>query len=127
MDGKPLLNEEIQQKIEKMGELEVGTEEYKLAADSVSKLMEKAIEIDKLEIEAYDRERAREDENDFRERQLKEDKKDRLVKNILTGAGIAIPVMVTIWGTLASFKFEETGTVTTIVGRGFLNKLLPKK
>ena len=127
MDGKPLLNEEIQQKIEKMGELEVGTEAYKLAADSVSKLMEKAIEIDKLEIEAYDRERAREDENDFRERQLKEDKKDRLVKNILTGAGIAIPVMVTIWGTLASFKFEETGTVTTIMGRGFLNKLLPKK
>ena len=29
--------------------------------------------------------------------------------------------------TLTSLKFEEEGTVTTIVGRGFVNKLLPKK
>lgn len=127
MDGKALLNEEIQNKIEAMGGLDVGTEEYKLAADGVSKLMEKAIELDKLDIEAYDREKAREDENNFREQQLKEDKKDRLIKNILTGLGIAVPAGLTVWGTLKSLKFEETGTVTTIVGRGFLNKLLPKK
>lgn len=127
MDGKALLNEEIQKKIEAMGELKVDSEEYRRAADGVSKLMEKAIELDKLDMEAYDREKTREDEKEFKEKQLKEDKKDRLVKNILTGLGIVLPAGLTVWGTLKSLKFEETGTVTTLMGRGFLNKLLPKK
>ena len=127
MDGKALLNEEIQKKIEDMGGLEVGSEEYKLASDGVSKLMEKAIELDKLALEADDREKTRENERYFKEQQLKADKKDRLFKNILTGIGIAVPAGLTIWGTLKSLKFEETGTVTTIMGRGFLNKILPKK
>ena len=127
MDGKALLNDEIQNRIEDLGGMKVGSEEYKLAADGLSKLMEKAIELDKLEMDAYEREKAREDENNFRDQQLKEDKKDRLVKNILTGLGIVLPAGLTIWGTLKSLKFEETGTVTTIMGRGFLNKLLPKK
>lgn len=127
MDGRALLNDEIQKEIEELRGLEIGTEEHKIAVDGVAKLMEKAIELDKLDSEAIDRERNRDSENNYREQQLKADKRDRLVKNILTGAGIIIPVTVTIWGTLASFKFEETGTVTTVMGRGFLNKLLPKK
>lgn len=127
MDGKALLNEEIQKEIEELREVEKGSEKHKIAADALSKLMEKSIELDKLDIEAYDREQTREDERMFREQQLKEDKKDRLIKNILTGVGIVIPAGLTIWGTLKSLKFEETGTVTTVMGRGFLNKLLPKK
>ena len=63
----------------------------------------------------------------MRERQLQDEKKDRLVKNVLTLLGIAVPTVVTIWGTNKSLKFEETGSVTTIMGRGFINKLLPKK
>ena len=58
---------------------------------------------------------------------MEEEKKDRLVKNCISIGGIVLPVAVTIWGTLKSLKFEESGTVTTIMGRGFINKLLPKK
>ena len=57
---------------------------------------------------------------------MEEEKKDRLIKNILTGAGIIIPLGVTVWGTLKTLKFEEEGTVTTLMGRGFINKLFPK-
>jgi len=127
MSTKALLNEEIQKEFEKLEKMEVGSEQHKVAVDGLTKLMEKSIEIDKFEAEAFDREKAREDENNFREQQLQEDKKDRLVKNILTGLGIVLPLGITVWGTLTSFKFEETGTVTTVMGRGFLNKLLPKK
>ena len=62
-----------------------------------------------------------------RGKQMEEEKKDRWIKNGLAAAGIIIPTLVTIWGTVKSIKFEETGTITTIMGRGFINKLLPKK
>ena len=58
---------------------------------------------------------------------MEDERKDRLVRNGITIASIVIPTAVTIWGTLKSFKFEETGTVTTTIGRGFINKLIPKK
>ena len=60
--------------------------------------------------------------------QLAEDeKRDRRIKNGITIAGIVIPSLITIWGTIKSLNFEKEGTVTTIMGRGFINKLLPKK
>ena len=60
--------------------------------------------------------------------QLAEDeKRDRRIKNGITIAGIVIPSIITIWGTIKSLNFEKEGTVTTIMGRGFINKLLPKK
>ena len=66
-------------------------------------------------------------DNDFKSQQMEDERKDRLVRNGITIASIVIPTAVTIWGTLKSFKFEETGTVTTTIGRGFINKLIPKK
>ena len=59
--------------------------------------------------------------------QLESERKDRIIKNCISIAGIIIPVIVTIWGTKKSFEFEKEGTITTIMGRGFINKLLPKK
>ena len=79
-------------------------------------MFDKKIEMDKVESEQL-----------IKKQQLEDEKKDRLVKNIMTAAGIALPLLVTIWGTKVSLKFEEEGTFTTIMGRGFINKLLPKK
>ena len=66
-------------------------------------------------------------EKDFKLKQSDEEKKDRLIKNCLSVAGIVLPIWVTIWGTLKTLEFEKEGTVTTIMGRGFINKLLPRK
>ena len=65
--------------------------------------------------------------NARRVQQAEDERKDRKLKNGISVAGIVIPIVVTIWGTLKTLKFEETGTVTTIMGRGFIQKLLPKK
>jgi hypothetical protein len=116
MNVEELLHDEIKQEFDRLKEMEVGTDTYKTTVDGLTKLVDRAIEIDKVNIDHEQNEKAREDE-----------KKDRFIRNVLTGLGIAVPTITTIWGTLKSFKFEETGTVTTIMGRGFINKLLPKK
>ena len=111
-----LLHEEIQDGFDALSKMERGTEIHKTTVDEVAKLFDKAIEIEKIEIEAKDKAKARE-----------EDRKDRRVKNGIAIGGIVLPLAVTIWGTFKTLKFEEEGTVTTIMGRGFINKLIPKK
>ena len=122
-----LLYEEIDAEFDKLSKLEPGTEQHKAAAETLAKLMDRAIEMDRVESESEDRAAARESEMQLKERQLADEKKDRWWKNIIGVAGVVLPLAVTIWGTNKSLKFEEEGTVTTPIGRGFINKLLPKK
>lgn len=116
MEIEILLHKEIEKELKDLETLEAGTEEYKSAVEGVTKLMDKAIEMDKM---GHEREE--------HVAQVKRDERNRLIQHILTGVGILVPVGVTIWGTLKCLKFEETGTVTTSIGRGFVNKILPKK
>ena len=116
MSVEDLIMEEIEKLTEELEGLKAGTDEYKAVADRLDKLMSKAIEMGKVNIEAEQKAKEMEDE-----------RTDRLIRNGISIAGIVLPVAVTIWGTIRSLKFEENGTVTTIMGRGFINKLLPKK
>ena len=122
-----LLHEEIQDGFDALSRMERGTETHKTTVDEVAKLFDKAIEIEKLEMEAKEREKAREIEASLKRAQMEEDRKDRRVKNGIAIGGIVLPLVVTIWGTFKTFRFEETGTITTMMGRGFINKLIPKK
>ena len=122
-----LLHEEIQDGFDALSKMERGTEIHKTTVDEVAKLFDKAIEIEKIEIEAKDKAKAREIEASLKRVQMEEDRKDRRFKNGIAVGGIVLPLAVTIWGTFKTLKFEEEGTVTTIMGRGFINKLIPKK
>ena len=122
-----LLHEEIQDGFDALSKMERGTETHKTTVDEVAKLFDKAIEIEKIEVEAKEKAKAREIEASLKRAQMEEDRKDRRVKNGIAVGGIVLPLAVTIWGTFKTFRFEETGTVTTIMGRGFINKLIPKK
>ena len=124
---EPMLRSEIETEFEKLKELELGSDERKARFDELTKLMDRAIEMDRVEIDCADKAAARESEQLMKQQQMEDEKKDRIVKNILSAAGIVLPILVTIWGTKVSLKFEEEGTFTTIMGRGFINKLLPKK
>lgn len=116
MSMKTLLEVEIEDKFDELNKLDSGSKEYAAAVDSVAKLMDRAIEIEKFE--------ASETHN---EKQMKEDRKSRVVKNCIDVGSIVLPLAVTIWGAKASFKFEETGTITTGIGRKFMDKLISKK
>ena len=123
MKIKETLYKEIEDELQALNEIEVGTDEYKSSVDGVTKLLDRAIEIEKHEAEMKEREAERIAKNI----QVAEEQNDRVVKNCISAGGVVLPLLVTIWGTLKSFKFEKDGTVTTIMGRGFINKLLPKK
>lgn len=127
MNTKKLLEEEIQSEIEEISKMEVGSDKHKSATEALAKLMDKYNEMDKLELEYQDKYDNREEDRRLKEKQLQHDKKDALVKNVLTGVSVVGGFALTIWGTCKSIKFEETGSFTTIMGRGFIQKLLPKK
>jgi ABC-type sugar transport system ATPase subunit len=116
MEFYELLDEDLNSEMKKLRETRYDDKAYVTVSDTVSMLMDKKIEMEKLKSEQL-----------FKEQQLEEEKKDRFIKNIINVAGVVLPLAVTIWGTKVSLKFEEEGTFTTIMGRGFINKLLPKK
>ena len=124
---KTLLETEIQDEIGALRDMEAGTENYKSTVDGLTKLTDRLIEMEKVDIDREEKAKSREIENELKFQEMENEQKDRLVKNCLTGASIVTGIGLTVWGTLKSLKFEETGTVTTIVGRGFINKLFSKK
>lgn len=95
---------------------EAGSEQGKVTIDGVTKLMDKKIEMEKLEIERSEKEKARKDE-----------RTDRIVKNVLTGVSVVGGLALTVWGSLMSWKFEETGTITSTPGKKFMSNLFFKK
>ena len=127
MSMKTLLNEEIENEFKLLGKMQPGTEEYKTTVDGLTKLVDRAIEIDKANNENREKIELREFDEQFRLIQAGSESRDRLIKNCIAVAGIVIPSVITIWGTVKSIEFEKEGTITTIMGRGFINKLLPKK
>lgn len=170
MEIQNLLREEIRDEFVELRGLEEGTAEHKAAVDSIVKLIDRAIEFEKVENEKEEKAKLRaaaeekerferefkekqaeeavkqaEFERKFKEKQAeetkaqadfeqklkiqqtKEDQIDRWIKNGITIAGIILPIGLSIWGTYKSFEFEKEGTVTTIMGRGYINKLIPKK
>ena len=127
MNNSTLLEVEIQDQFERLRKTEFGTEQYKTGVDGLTKLIDRSIEIDKLSHEFKKERENQKLDTEFKEKQMAKDKKSEMIHNVIAIAGIVLPLLVTIWGTNVSLKFEESGTVTTIMGRGFINKLLPKK
>lgn len=148
MATRDLLREEIDRQLEELKEMEVGTDGYKVAVDSVTKLIDRLTELDKADNQwgelAEEKERQKEelnlkreqlehekkvheDEEVFKAKQAVEERRKMIVNVVLTGLGIIIPTAVTIWGTNRSLKFEETGTYTSLAGRLFATKSISKK
>ena len=152
MEFDTLLREEIVSELEKLEDIEIGSDCYKTTVDGLVKLMDRAIEIDKMNISKEEQKIKREDakaatefenkikreqlentkaiakfDNLFKSRQMTDEQIDSIVRNCIAADGIIVPSVITVWGALMSFKFEEEGTITTSVGRGFMSRLLPKK
>ena len=100
-----LWDTKIKNELELLATSNIETDEYENRIEGIGKMMDKKLEMKKFEA----------------------DKRDRLVKNIISCAGIGLPLIVTIWGTLVSLNFEKDGIVTTGAGRGFISKLFNLK
>lgn len=117
MSIEKLLQEEISNEFAYLNGMELGTEEYKITVEGLTKLIDRSIEMEKIKTDS-----------DERTKNQKEDQKDRWIKSGIDIAGILIPSCLTIWGTISTLKYDKEGVIpSTLMGRGFINKLLPRK
>ena len=123
MKFEKMLHDEIESEFECLQDIEFGSEEYQTGIDGVGKRIDKAIELKRVEADCENKSK----DLELRTQQAKDENIKEWLKDGISIAGIVVPTLVTIWGTIKTFKFEEEGSITTNIGRGFINKLLPKK
>lgn len=124
MSVEKLLEGEIEKRLENLEDVDAGTDEYKAQVDGVTKLIDRKIELDKLEIERIDKIENQKIEHDLKMRQIKEEKTSRLTRDIITAATFVGGAVLSVWGFIASTNFEREGTFTTTAGRQCAKRVL---
>lgn len=124
MSFKRILDEEITNELNELKKISVGTEEHKASVDALTKLMDRKIELEKLEVESKTQDLNRDVETNLRLQQMESEKRDRLVKNVLTGVSTVGGLLCAGLAFVASINFEKEGTLTTEGGRSALRQLL---
>ena len=127
MEIEQLLHDEIVDELGGLNTLELGSDKYRVTTEGIVKLMDRAIEMDKLNKELDERQANRNEDLELKYRQIDAEIRDRKIKNVITVVISGVGTIVTIWGTLKTLKFEEVGTVTTIAGRNFINNIFKRK
>lgn len=128
MSIKTELIEECKSQIGELHKLQVGSEDYKVAVEGVTKLGGLIATIEKNEQEAADKEDSRIDENELKVEQMLEEKKDRRIRYGLEALSILGTLGLTAWGFVSSMNFEKTGHLwSTEGGRAMVRKILKIK
>lgn len=109
MTVEKVLYEEVIDDYERLGEMDITSEEYAKAVASANSIVDRLNEMDRIKLE---REKA------------KDEKRDRLIKNIITGVSFGIATCVTIWANVDSKRFEMGNTQTTDAGKASTRRLL---
>ena len=110
MDVRELLNEEIRTELEAIGEMEqVGGDEYESAVRGVTQLTDRLIKMEELDVE---------------KKKVDVDRKDKLIRNVITVVTAAAGMFITLKSEKRAYKFEEVGTITTKPGNKALDRAL---
>ena len=124
MKVRDLLDKEIEEIFNTMGDLAINSEEYKDACDRVSKLIDKRNEMVKIEYDHLDRKLSLQEDVDLKTMQLDSEKKDRRNRFWLEVGKTALGVGVPFYMGLICLAFERTDNVTTYPGRQTIMELL---
>ena len=127
MSVRSNLVEEFESELEELSKMEVGTDTYRATVDGVTKLADRIIEIDKNEKENSVKIDIQEQEYAIKAQQLKDEKKDRFIKNCIAIGTFVGGVLVYSLAFIASTNFEREGTLTTEGGKSSLRQLLKLK
>ena len=127
MSVRSNLVEEFESELEESSKMEVGTDTYRATVDGVTKLADRIIEIDKIEKENSVNIDTQEQEYAIKAQQLKDEKKDRFIKNCIAIGTFVGGVLVYGLAFIASTNFEREGTLTTEGGKSSLRQLLKLK
>ena len=121
MSIKMQLTEEFNDEISEVSKMEIGSKEHSAAVDSLTKLADRIIEIDKIDNEQEFKDRTQTDEAYHKDEQLKVSKIDTVLKH----AGNLLMVGAGLWVYSSSMKYEEKGIIpTTDGGRSSIKQFL---
>lgn len=126
MNAETRLYDEIETLNDKLLSLTPGTDEYDKVFKEYTALLDRAIELHRIEADTEDKAAARESAQALELQKARGEKGNRIVQAVINVVGIVLPVVLTVWGTNKSLKFEEEGTVTTTAGRNFMSRLFRK-
>jgi hypothetical protein len=115
MNMKTLLDVELEDRAVELAKLKLGSKEYIDGVDGFSKVFDRRIELEKLEMS--------EKQN---EKQMKEERIARWVKILVDASIASAGLYLTYWGAKASWQFEEAGTITSQTGKKFMDRLFRK-
>lgn len=106
-----LLHEEIAAELKILSEMTVGSDEYETAVTGITKLIDKAMDMEKFNVE-------HEDDN---ARKI-ESRIDNIFGKVMEVIKVGGPLAMFSWAFLTSLKFEEEGKlITTHAGRGLMS------
>lgn len=88
---------------------------YKDLLDERDKLRNELIKLDQVEMETK-----------IKKSQIEADDKRELVRNKITIGTFIVSTGISVYAIVRTFKFDQTGTVTSTLGRNILNGVLPK-
>lgn len=110
---KQNLSAEFEERLEDLGAMDLASEEYKRATESVTRIADRIIEIEKIE-----------NEQALKAQQVKDEKRDKIIGKVIDGVKFVGGSAITIGCFVAAMNFEKEGTLTTQGGRNALSKLL---
>lgn len=108
--------ERAEQQFRQIETMEPGSEVCVKTTNSANGTVDRLNELRKIRLE--------EAKLEFERQRLEADKRDRMIKNIMTGVTFGVGALITIWANIDSKKFEGAFTHTTSAGRQSENKLL---
>ncbi len=124
-DIKQKLNEAIVSQLEMLDGMD--GEERKNAIADLAKLYQLKLDEDKLSLEWEHLIRDNTNETMREKSKLDEQVKDRYFRTGIAAAELIIPLIFYAFWVRAGFRFEQTGTITSGVFKGVVNRLKPTK
>lgn len=128
------LDEEIAKELQDLNSLESGSKEKLEATKSVAELMKVRTEAAKAAADAAEKEERcemdnanRDREEDFRQRQLRDQAVDRYVRIGIAAVELVLPLIFYGRWMKKGFKFEESGSFTSTTFKNLFGRLKPTK
>ena len=120
------LREELDRELDRLKTYEVGSEEHKAIADTTTRLMDRAIELKKIDAEAKNQAKAQENEKALRMAQMRDERNDNIARNVITFVQVAGSYVLFAGLAVMAFTYEEKGTIASPIGKKLLGMVVPK-
>lgn len=127
MNNETTLEKVIAEEISNLSTLERGSQEKSAAIDDLAALYKLNIEESKFKLDYIERQESAKRDEEFKNKQLEEQVKDRYFRLGIAAAELILPLMFYAAWMKKGFKFEETGAYTSTTFRNLFNRFKPTK